>query len=113
MRRTICLMLVGLFVALVVAIPSFAEEVKEEGELRPVEEMQIIQLRDPFEIGALEEKLQKYFSLDTTYDYQEETTSIWTTLGFRKDVFDISFTWDQQLNPSQPGTATLSFNFWW
>ena len=110
MRATICLALVGLLMGM--AVPSLAEG-EDPAQTTSGDTIEIIQLRDPFEAEPLEEKVQKYFNLDTTYDYEEETTSIWTTLGFRKDVFDISLTWDQQVNPSEPGTATLSLNFWW
>jgi len=71
-----------------------AEEPKAE-ELAAAEEalvrtdIEIIQLRDPFE--PLDEKVQKYFNIDTTYDYDEETTTVWTTLGFGKEAIFIFY----------------------
>ena len=90
-----------------------ATEEKTTESTETIEGMQIIQLSDPFEPEMVEAEIQKYFNLDTTYDVEDETTSIWTTIGFRTDTLDMSFTWEQTINPSLPGTATLSLNYWW
>lgn len=87
----------------------FAEEAVEEKPIR--DDLQIIQLKDPLE--PLEDRIQKYFNMDTTYDHGEETTSIWTTFGLRKNTWDCSFTWDQQVNPDKLGRATFSVSIWW
>jgi len=111
MKRVLVVLIVLLLVLSPLAFCQEAEEPEKVEETETIEEMQIIQLEDPFEITEAE--WQKYFNLDSTYDYEEEATSIWTTIGCRTDVFDVSFTWEQQINPSMPGTATLSLNLWW
>lgn len=97
--------------ALLIFIGSacLAEEIAEKAAVR--DDLQIIQLKDPLE--PLEDRVQKYFNMDTTYDYEEEVTSVWTTFGLRKRSWDTSLTWDQQLNPDRPGRATLSVSIWW
>lgn len=111
-KKILPLILVGTF--LLASPLLFAQETSEESEEEVTVErtdMTVIQLKDPLQ--ALDEKIQKYFNIDTTYDYDEETTEIWTTLGFRKSGWDLSFTWDQQVNPSEGGQATVSFSCWW
>ena len=78
----------------------------------PRDDLQIIQLKAPsLELG--EQKLQKYFDMDLSQDSEEKEIYLWTTLGLRKDWFDVSVGWGQQLDPKEAGTVTLSLHLWW
>ncbi len=78
----------------------------------PRDDLTIIQLKAPsLELG--EQKLQKYFDMDLSQDFEEKEIYVWTTLGLRKDWFDVSVGWGQQLDPKEAGTVTLSLHLWW
>ena len=78
----------------------------------PRDDLTIIQLKAP-SLELETDKLQKYFDLDITQDFEEEETYIWTTIGFRKYSWDISLSWGQQIEPTEAGQITLSLHLWW
>lgn len=85
------------------------EEAKPAGEAITIEMMKEEEESTPWE---------KYLYADVDHNQNDESQTLWTRVGARKQNFDISVGWTKRFNelptePTDKGLISLSVSIWW